>query len=490
MAAILIFNLECCVSVLMSCFKNSLLTAILVTGLSPILLLSPARAATPIPVPPSRSDEPVIDVSPSTPYTLCKGSEMRTWDKCIGTTQLGDLGEYSGEFRKGHPEGSGRFNGRDGSVFLGEFRNGAPSGKGKFTSAKGNIYLGSFANGVADGEGRETTPDGMIYVGTYVKGVREGQGRLDYPDGRHFIGEFKADHINGYGTYSFPNGDEYTGVVEQDALTDRGIYRFANGDRYVGPYSNFKPTGQGVYTFASGMKWIGEFRNGIPFGKGMLDDSNGELIFEGDVRGFESITQARASYEEKKQSAAKASLAAASSTSASSPASGIDTSKPQSASGATPQSNLKSDPFETMADVSVAPKSEAVLLQQDPVTPSDQPPLKCHRAGDVLVLFISCDVVVPQAIIDDITFSDHACLSGKDYLAVYDQARSAPWSDMFNHARAYFYFRPFDYRGAHRYREKIYFLVSGCKNTSDFVVLVNQQEWVWTLASDAPKRIR
>jgi hypothetical protein len=518
-----------------------------------------------VPLPPTRPAEMssgqdgnglTIDGNPpitrdATPLPLCKGSDNRKWDNCVGTFTIDNLGEYSGEIRERKPNGTGVFRALDGSLYQGEFQNGVPSGKGRFTSSKGALYIGEFADGVANGEGSEKASDGTRYSGQYTNGVREGKGQLNYPDGRRYEGDFKADRFEGYGEFNFPNGDSYTGVFYNGEPTDRGIFRYANGDRYVGGFKDFQPSGPGVLTFVSGVKFIGGFIEGNPKGPGVLYDINGELVFEGEFSGFASIEKALADYQTKQkfERAVVNIVSPAPSALESNPSlqagvapleKGVAAEAPaleQSEKDIKASSNelvvntisiapLKAeteadaitspqplipdiDPVRKTTDMTAIPDqsvavtidSSALLTKAQSETPgspldlprntipseetavvkeaASAPPLRCKRSGDLIVAFISCEVLSAQIEIDHITFPKTNCRSGQDYLADYDRDRKASWYDVIRLFKAYFYYRPFDYRGIHRYRDEVHFLVSRCARAGDFKIRIADVEWTW-----------
>lgn len=497
----------------------------------------------PVPLPPSRGvDNPSPsaeslsssdrDFAQSLP--ACPNAEPQKWNNCVGSLQVGNQGRYSGEFKNGRPDGSGVFTSRDGSVYQGEFQSGIPSGKGKFSSPNGNIYIGEFANGVANGEGTEQVADGSSYIGSFANGVRDGKGKLTFPDGRTYEGEFKADKFEGNGTFGFADGNSYTGVFSNNEPTERGIFRFVNGDRYVGEYKNFIPHGQGVLTFASGRKYIGVFVEGAPIGFGAFYDDNGALIHEGEFNGFASLEDALTRYAAKSKSGVASQPAPSISTNEktdqqqppppqqtvinadpgstqSDVTSQVDTSSDGTASLAkdaskpvisggsgapAPDLSSQASPMlgtagqnsvhsqQKMAGASSA--GDAAAQSPDPTsqttsgaTQSGNPPLGCKRSGDLLVSFIVCSVEATQIEIDDIRFPNSTCQSGRDYLKEYDRARSVAWFNIVTLFKAYFYFRPFDYRGAHRFRDKVYFLVRNCSGAADFTIRINNEDWTW-----------
>jgi len=487
-------------------FRDSAMTIRTFQAVFCVLLSVCFAYAAPVSAP--SSGDTTSDVSTPSPVPLCKGSDPKKWDRCIGNLPISNLGDYTGEFRKGRPDGAGRFVGRDGSLYQGDFKLGVPSGKGRFTSPNGTVYLGEFSDGVANGQGRETAADGTTYIGAYINGAREGQGSLNIPGVRRFEGEFKADRIDGYGTYTFPNGDFYTGVVTNDSMSEQGIYQFSNGDRYVGTYKDFKPSGHGVLTTKSGLKWVGEFTSGIPDGFGSLYDANGELIAEKIFRGVAELQTAKTEFDNKKSQAAatpKSSPATitqqsdiAQSASVQAP-NGVplqtdqkenqDLKTPQPNGGEHQNSVTLPDSGRANPIPSGTPLPEPVQVSNGG-TGDQNKPLSCQRGGDILISYVVCDVLIPQADITAIRYHNDTCRSGADYLAEYDAVATKPWTDLYSHIKAHYYFRPFDYRGIHRFRDKVYFLAERCKSVPAFTITINKQEWDWPLHGDQPKLLR
>ena len=67
-------------------------------------------------------------------------------------------GKYVGGLKNGLAQGRGTATGWD--TYTGNFKKGLPNGEGVYTDSEGNIYKGSFVNGLKDGKG-ELTLRGM-----------------------------------------------------------------------------------------------------------------------------------------------------------------------------------------------------------------------------------------------------------------------------------------------------------------------------------------
>ena len=66
------------------------------------------------------------------------------------------------------------------SVYVGKCKNGLAHGSGE---AWGKFhYKGKFAEGLPQGEGRAEYPDGTVYVGTWKAGLREGKGTVYFKE--------------------------------------------------------------------------------------------------------------------------------------------------------------------------------------------------------------------------------------------------------------------------------------------------------------------
>lgn len=67
-------------------------------------------------------------------------------------------------------EGQGRYEYRDGAVFVGEFEDGAPSGEGRVQYANGDRYAGDWFENAPDGRGTYTFANGRAVLGRWEEG--------------------------------------------------------------------------------------------------------------------------------------------------------------------------------------------------------------------------------------------------------------------------------------------------------------------------------
>ena len=64
------------------------------------------------------------------------------------------VGKYEGHLQNGLAQGKGTAKGQD--IYTGNFRKGLPDGEGVYTDFEGNVYKGSFMNGRKEGKGELT----------------------------------------------------------------------------------------------------------------------------------------------------------------------------------------------------------------------------------------------------------------------------------------------------------------------------------------------
>ncbi len=67
-------------------------------------------------------------------------------------------------------EGQGRYEYRDGAVYIGEFEDGAPSGEGRVQYVNGDRYVGDWFENAPDGEGTYTFASGRSVLGKWDEG--------------------------------------------------------------------------------------------------------------------------------------------------------------------------------------------------------------------------------------------------------------------------------------------------------------------------------
>lgn len=224
----------------------------------------------------------------------CPDGDPKLWDQCSGVTDLADGRRYWGEFRRGVPEGKGKYLGSDGALYVGDIRAGIGEGNGVTTFKDGRVIEGLYKAGKPIGKVRITDRDQSVYFGDIENGLRSGSGKIVYVDGLLYTGSFREDKKNGRGILEYPSGDRYEGEFRDDEPTERGELKLWNGDLYRGTFLRHRPSGQGTLTFQSGLVFKGQFQDGVPLGYGELRSSSGDILEKGMFSGFDSIRLADA----------------------------------------------------------------------------------------------------------------------------------------------------------------------------------------------------
>ncbi len=85
---------------------------------------------------------------------------------------------YEGECKKGLANGEGVAVGID--QYTGQFKKGVPDGKGKYTWANGDVYDGNWKNGVKDGEGKLMRSEGLTLTGYWIEDEYIGTEKVPY----------------------------------------------------------------------------------------------------------------------------------------------------------------------------------------------------------------------------------------------------------------------------------------------------------------------
>ena len=111
---------------------------------------------------------------------------------------------------------------KNGNKYTGEFKKGAPNGKGTLILTNGGSYVGEFKNQNFDGNGTFTWPNGDKYIGEYKENKREGYGTFIWAEGEKYVGNFKDDKKHGMGKYIFANKEEYVGEWKDNKKNGQG----------------------------------------------------------------------------------------------------------------------------------------------------------------------------------------------------------------------------------------------------------------------------
>lgn len=190
--------------------------------------------------------------------------------------------KYIGMWQNHEPNGIGRQEYYDGSVFEGSFKDGFREGLGKYTygagtTAPGDLYEGNYKRGRRDGQGKyiysPTGPNaGDQYIGNWKDGMRHGYGTYFYRTGDKYDGEWVEGKKQGKGIYTYGGentGDVYNGDYYNNFRHGHGEYKYRNGDHYIGDWVENKKHGKGTFLFnQSGNKYEGEWKDGFMDGYG------------------------------------------------------------------------------------------------------------------------------------------------------------------------------------------------------------------------------
>ncbi len=189
-------------------------------------------------------------------------------------------GVYTGSFKNGLRDGSGRMEYTDGAVYDGNWKNGSWNGYGEWLGADGSSHIGTWEEGLAHGQGKHIYADGGCYEGDFVLGKREGRGKYTYPDGAVYEGAWIQNERTGYGKLAYPNSAVYEGDWLEGKQHGHGKMQYADGAVYEGNFHEGYVTGYGHFTYTDGSSYQGDFVSGERHGSGTYYYSNG-ACYEG-----------------------------------------------------------------------------------------------------------------------------------------------------------------------------------------------------------------
>jgi serine/threonine protein kinase len=217
------------------------------------------------------------------------------WTDCTGTRVLDGIHTYTGNFKAGEANGSGKMELRgkyEGHTYVGSFKNDLFHGKGTYRFADGTKYVGNWRDGENHGKGTVIFASGDKYQGGFKKNKFHGKGKYTYKNGDTFTGTYVDGKREGPGIYRFRSGQESESVYVAGEETNPITVRLTNGDVYVGDVSKETNSweGRGTYSFKEGGKFIGSYKDGKRDGFGILYDSKGEALFSGTWKDNEFIS--------------------------------------------------------------------------------------------------------------------------------------------------------------------------------------------------------
>lgn len=276
------------------------------------------------------------------------GEGILTWFKSGKQNQ-----KYTGQMKRGIPNGSGEYEHSDGMTYKGTYLNGELSGIGQITRKDKNnfnhyIYTGQITNDAPDGYGEEiklySAGDTLsVYKGHFVKWEKQGPGSEKvflndlvtilkgnfnqeispghveiwvYRDkvlekyyngnfndkGRNgsgsesiglnkYSGEWMNNKKNGKGNLYFDSVLIYEGDWKNDKFNGTGKRYFIDGSYYLGEFKNNQRDGFGVQYGKNGQRYIGEFRNDLFQGMGYSSKGNVVIHAGSWVKGSLAMTQ-------------------------------------------------------------------------------------------------------------------------------------------------------------------------------------------------------
>jgi len=199
-----------------------------------------------------------------------------------GTWPNGD--RYRGTWHEGRRHGHGELTRSDGSRYLGDFENDVREGEGVVQSAEG-LYSGHWSNDLPNGSGKFNGTDGSSYEGEWQDGVRQGYGAFVDANGNRYQGNWFADLPDGFGILENANGSRYEGEWRASKQQGYGTATTETGTVYEGTWVDGKRQGFGVATRYDGSRYEGEWLEGRRQGNGresFADGSYHEGIWEAD----------------------------------------------------------------------------------------------------------------------------------------------------------------------------------------------------------------
>lgn len=186
-------------------------------------------------------------------------------------------GEYTGEWKSGHPYNEGVFtyvdesNSDNSFVCEGVWEDGKMNGQGTKTWGNGDVYEGGFADNYRNGQGTYTYNENdqynrVSYVGEWKDNLKNGQGTMTWKSGAVYEGEWKDGQRSDQGTHTYAEDDEfnrlsYTGQWENDKQSGQGTMTWTNGNVYEGEWKDGLRNGHGKHTSADGTVHEGEWKD-------------------------------------------------------------------------------------------------------------------------------------------------------------------------------------------------------------------------------------
>ncbi|MCC7244612.1 MAG: caspase family protein [Saprospiraceae bacterium] len=225
-----------------------------------------------------------------------------------GTYRYSGNAKYTGQFKNGQRNGTGKMVLANSNIYEGQFINNRMQGEGTMTYPNGDRYIGQWSNDMPNGKGKYLFVTKERYEGGFLNGEFDGQGTMTYPDGAYYTGSWKKNKKSGAGKMYDVNGGVITGtwangkLINKQGNTQGNNTSTANNSQpgrnkpaQGKPSSTAKPdvnglrncsstycrNGQGFYDYPDGSRWVGAFKDGYPSGRGVCYYSNGDR-YEGE----------------------------------------------------------------------------------------------------------------------------------------------------------------------------------------------------------------
>jgi len=207
---------------------------------------------------------------------------------------------YTGQWKKGQKNGTGKQIWPDGSFYEGYWYQNQAHGKGRLIHSQGTVYDGYWAFDQAHGQGLYFTIEGSFYQGNwyedkqhgfgiekwgsgasyegdYFMGMKHGKGLFRWEDGSYFQGDFQENLIQGKGKYHWNDGRDYDGEWSGNKMNGKGVFKWSDGRIYSGNYENDEKNGIGVFFWPDGSLYKGFWMNGMQHGKGKFIGRDGSV---------------------------------------------------------------------------------------------------------------------------------------------------------------------------------------------------------------------
>ena len=193
-------------------------------------------------------------------------------------------GNFINNIKNGHGKLTEKHINNDGKTFDiiydGLWENDMKCGMGTLNLGNGSNYTGNFLNNLFDGSGVFIYPSGSEYHGEWKKNQKNGHGVYKYNNGDIYKGFFKNDIIHGKGKYSWINGKTYNGDWDYGQRKGNGEFIDLNGNEYVGKFNDNKYNGHGIMVYKTlNHTYKGEWKDNKRNGHGKLDTN--EFIYDG-----------------------------------------------------------------------------------------------------------------------------------------------------------------------------------------------------------------